>query len=116
MRGLSRLATFWAACAAALPAVLPGVASAQVVIKPRVMVVIDTSGSMLWHFEDNNSCGGDGDRNSTYRDNMIGPNKLYPGTDGNKSRLYAAKRAFSDVINATGDIDFGLERYAINQM
>src|SRR4051812_18694198 len=74
------------------------VARAQVVIKPRVMVTIDPSGSMVWHFDSDTTCGGDGDRFSTYRDGMVGPNNWYPGNDGNKSRLYAAKKALTDVI------------------
>jgi hypothetical protein len=91
-------------------------ARAQVVIKPRVLVLIDTSGSMVWHFDSDTSCGGDGDGSSSYRDFQIGPNNWYPGTDGTLSRLYAAKQALTAVINATGDIDFGLMRYGLSAM
>ena len=100
MRSPLRLPLLIAAMAALSPS-----AWGQVVVKPRVLVLIDTSGSMLQHFENNVGCGGDGDADSSYRDGFVGPNNWYPGTDGWNSRLYAAKHALSDVINATGDIE-----------
>ena len=109
MRGPLRLLLLVAAVTASSSS-----ARGQVVVKPRVLVIIDTSGSMLQHFENNVGCGGDGDADSSYRDGFVGPNAWYPGNDGWSSRLYAAKHALIDVINATGDLDFGLERYALD--
>src|SRR5262249_38480725 len=87
-------------------------------VKARVLVLVDTSGSMVAHFNNNNSCGGDGDLNSRYTDRNVAGRNYYPGTiiggqpDGKNSRMYAAKLALTDVLNATGDLDFGLMRYA----
>src|SRR4051794_7398461 len=82
----------------------------------RVMVLIDTSGSMIWHFGDNNTAGGDGDLASRFTDSTQANKNYYPGTlingkpDGANSRLYAAKGALTNVVNSTGDLDFGLMR------
>ena len=87
-------------------------------IKGRVMVMVDTSGSMVWHFNNNNSTGGDGDLKSLFTDSLQANKNYYPGNlingvpDGTNSRIYAAKAALTNVVNATGDIDFGLMRYA----
>ena len=88
-------------------------------VKGRVMVMVDTSGSMVAHFGNNNSCGGDGDFNSRYTDRNVAGRNYYPGNlvmggqpDGKNSRMYAAKLALTNVLNATGSIDFGLMRYA----
>ena len=89
-----------------------GDAAAQQQIRARVMVLVDTSGSMLWHFNNNNSCGGDG--STSYRDGMGGPLVWYPGADGINSRLFGAKKALADVVNGAGDLDFGLMRYAVD--
>src|SRR5262249_51579669 len=99
---------------------IAGVAAAQTQIKGRVMVLVDTSGSMVWHFDNNNTCGGDGDFNSRYSDGFQANKNFYPGTinsgqpDGVNSRLYAAKAALTNVVNATGDLDFGLMRFVPN--
>src|SRR5436305_3056281 len=106
------------AVVALLAAVLAREANAQQ-IKGRVMVLVDTSGSMIWHFGDNFTAGGDGDQNSLFTDaTQVGKN-YYPGTilngvaSGTGSRLYAAKHAVTSVLfGAGGDIDFGLMRYA----
>jgi hypothetical protein len=85
-----------------------------------VLVLVDTSGSMVWHFANNNSCGGDGDLASLYTDINVANKNYNPGTlikgvpDGTNSRLYAAKAALTNVVNATGDLDFGLMRYSPN--
>src|SRR3954470_13574773 len=103
-----------------LPALLAFVAAAALhearaqQIKSRVMVLVDTSGSMIWHFGNNNTAGGDGDLNSRFTDSLQVNKSYYPGTliagkpDGVNSRLYAAKSALTSVVNATGDLDFGL--------
>src|SRR5438876_527489 len=61
----------------ALLAVVGSEARAQQ-IKSRVMVLVDTSGSMIWHFNNNFSSGGDGDQNSLSTDG--GQVLVTPGT------------------------------------
>jgi MYXO-CTERM domain-containing protein len=99
-----------------------GEAQAQTQINGRVMVLVDTSGSMLYHFSDNATAGGDGNLSSSYRDGVAvtTPQNFYPGRplgggsyDGINSRLYAAKQVLSQVVNSTGNLDFGLMRYAV---
>jgi hypothetical protein len=97
-----------------------GEARAQTQIKGRVMVLVDTSGSMAFHFTDNVTTGGDGDLQSRYTDGFVTDQSFYPGRllgggsfDGINSRLYSAKRALTEVVNSTGNLDFGLMRYAL---
>jgi MYXO-CTERM domain-containing protein len=102
-------------------------------IKARAMVLVDTSGSMVWHFGDCSSTGGDGGNSALFCDNSIGNGYSCPATSAgastctvatginyfqttqnNPSRLFAAKAALTDAIfSASGSIDFGLERYAV---
>jgi len=120
--------------------------AAQTQIKGRALVTVDTSGSMVWHFGDCNTTGGDGAPGAAlFCDNGMGQMlngqpvtsggvtyacspqvactlangaaSLFPIPSGttlsNPSRMYAAKAALNDVINAaSGAIDFGLEKYA----
>ncbi|HVY24933.1 MAG TPA: MopE-related protein [Polyangiaceae bacterium] len=102
-------------------------------IKGRVMVLLDTSGSMIWHFGDSNSTGGDSSPGlAQFCDNALGggstfacnANKACTAANGarpfwpvadaaNPSRMLAAKLALQNVVNANaGILDFGLERYA----
>src|SRR5262245_53207698 len=101
-----------------LPALLVATGAGAQQIKGRVMVLVDTSGSMIWHFGDNFTAGGDGDQNSLFTDSVQVGKNYYPGTlvngtwSGTTSRLYAAKRAVTNVIyGASGIIDFGLMRF-----
>ncbi len=111
-------------------------AAAQTQIRPRVMVMIDTSGSMSEHFTDGKTTGGDG--SIYFKDSLMTrqfPNdtdlSLYVGLelgtaqcvtppttlssyDGINSRMYAAKQALTNVLNGSGDIDWGLMRYTGN--
>src|SRR5262245_57595087 len=113
------------AVAASLIAVSP-LAHAQSQIKGRALVTVDTSGSMVWHFGDCQSTGGDSGSPAYFCDNNIGTGfactqnltcagaatalPLFPTTPANPSRLFAAKRALQNVINsASGSLDFGLE-------
>ena len=93
-------------------------ARAQQQIKARVMILVDTSSSMLWQFGGNVSAGGDGDQYSLFTDAAQMAKNYYPGTlvigvrSGTTSRLYAAKHAVTNVIWGTsGFIDYGLMRY-----
>ncbi len=101
-------------------------------IKPRVLIMVDTSGSMTEHFTDTTSTGGDG--STLYSDAVMTRSQstnfnlgLYTGFetgtltcggataatlyDGVNSRMYAAKQAVTNVVNGSGDIDWGLMRY-----
>jgi hypothetical protein len=110
----------------------PLAAEAQTQIKARAMVMVDTSGSMVWHFGDCATSGGDGDNTALFCDNSlgsgdsftcaqsctVGPNGgltgVFKTTADNPSRLFAAKAALTDaILAASGSIDFGLERYAV---
>src|SRR5437868_10921891 len=86
-------------------------ASAQTTIKARAMVMVDTSGSMVWHFGDCDSTGGDGANPSLFCDNHIGGsydcskacsvanggvNEFPVANPNNPSRLFAAKAALTD--------------------
>jgi hypothetical protein len=108
-------------------------ALAQTAIKPRVILMVDTSGSMVSHLSDNNPTFGDG--SSSYKDASITNNSYYEGVqvgslncggagcslsgtcpaagpfDGVNSRMFAAKQAITNVLNGSGDIDWGLMRY-----
>ena len=110
---------------------IAGSAQAQSQIHGRVMVMIDTSGSMMEHFGDCFGTGGDSGAAAVYCDNQIGStfacNKnlacttganggvaYFPTTLNNPSRLYSAKVALTNFINSAGGLEFGLERYAPN--
>jgi hypothetical protein len=71
-------------------------------LPPRVLVIFDTSGSMLANYQTGANCKGDGSATYPHRNgcnNTVG------------SRLYHAKRALSQIVQNTGDIEFGLMRY-----
>jgi len=119
---------------------LQGTALGQVLIKPKMLVVFDTSGSMTWTPSPGRACQWtcplprEGDcvrpdtgcpptiacgpdercRPYTYGDGSIS----YPGVDidGNgradDSRLYIAKEALATLLAGTAELEFGLMRYA----
>ncbi len=118
----------------ALLAVAPD-AHAQQQIKSRVMVLLGASGTMGFHFSDPSvfgnppTCNGPhetvcqggpdypgGDGSASYTDKNQANAFLYPGKllnggtrDGVNSRMYAAKVAVTNAVEAySGDIDFGL--------
>ena len=117
--------------AVALAMLAPSFAFAQTQIKPRVLVMIDTSGSMIDHLTDNNPTFGDG--STLYQDTQFSSGNYYAGVpvgsvtcgatgcsltgscggapDGLNSRLFAAKQAMQNVVKGSGDIDWGLMRY-----
>jgi hypothetical protein len=70
----------------------------------RILVIMDTSGSMLL----------DLDGNHTFGDGSFGHTGLDTdgdGTAGNDSRLFKAKEALGDVIAAYPEIDYALARF-----
>jgi MYXO-CTERM domain-containing protein len=115
--------------------------TAPVQIKGRLLVLLDTSGSMTEQFTSGTNTQADGDSNAVYCDNNLGtnggsttygftcgqnvacttanggrPDFRLPMTNGvvtTPSRMYAAKQALTNVITAhAGLLDFGLERYS----
>jgi hypothetical protein len=116
-------------------AVVATPAFAQTQIKPRVLVMVDTSGSMVQHLTDNAPTFGDG--SNGYKDSQATMPTYYRGTppggitcgalgcgpsgtcgagfDGANSRMFAAKQALTNVLNGSGDIDWGLMRYTGTQ-
>src|SRR6478609_2522091 len=102
-------------------------------IKGRVMVLLDTSGSMLYRFADSTITGGDSPPGSAVIcDNSLGSGSTFTcnanvacttangglgywpvASAANPSRMLASKQALQNVVNANaGILDFGLERYA----
>src|SRR5262249_22925978 len=91
-------------------------AVAQTTIRGRVLVLVDTSGSMAWHFNDCSSANGDGASGvAAFCDNGINGftcnakttctpatgAALFQANATNPSRLLAAKAALNDVINSS---------------
>jgi hypothetical protein len=101
-------------------------------IRPRLMVVVDTSSYGTLHMLDNNPALGDG--STSWSDptmtRSLAANSgfaLYPGArlagtvctdtrlssyDGPNSRLYASKSALGSAVSAMGQADWGLLRFA----
>ncbi len=67
---------------------------------PRVMVIFDTSGSMLWDYQDISDCEGDGSAD-------------YPewSCEDRGSKLRHAKEALASVVQESPEVEFGLMRY-----
>jgi len=66
-------------------------------VKPRILVIFDTSGSMGFDIESGQPTGGD---NSVE----------YPG-NGGISRLFVAKRVIRSIVETTAEVEFALLRY-----
>ncbi|HVW25463.1 MAG TPA: MopE-related protein [Polyangiaceae bacterium] len=108
-------------------------------IHGRIMVLLDSSGSMTEAFANNTNLQADGDSSTVYCDNNLGKNANATVTYGftcganvactlanggrpdfklgnaatTPSRMYAAKQALTNVVTAdSGLLDFGLMRYA----
>ncbi len=102
-------------------------------IKARMMVLLDTSGSMLDRFDSGTGAGGDSDATAVFCDNNIGTvngatfacsqnrsctaqnggrDTHKVSTAGTPSRMLGAKQALSNVVNAHSSVlDFGLMRF-----
>ncbi|MDI7269649.1 MAG: hypothetical protein QME96_16800, partial [Myxococcota bacterium] len=103
-RNVGIMRTGWLLAALALAA--PRTATAQTQIKPYMMIVFDTSGSMNWNYAGSDTSG-DGSRDPW------GARWCCPGTGtaANPSRLYPCKSAMYRMVAATGDVIFGLTKF-----
>jgi len=77
-------------------------------IKPRFLVLFDTSGSMLLDASGTQTFG-DGSAEH------VGIDTDCDGIDGNDSRLWQAKNAVTSMIYAFGEVDFALGRFHQDQ-
>ncbi|MHC4815653.1 MAG: MopE-related protein [Planctomycetota bacterium] len=91
-----------------------GVASGQEAqIKPYVMLLFDTSGSMRYRVCSSSNVGGDGSAECPGPDlscsscNSIGCGNGLP----DDTRIYKVKKGASSVISAFGEVTFGLSRF-----
>ena len=85
---------------------MPSNVSAQTQVKPRIVIIFDTSGSMLFDIDSTSAIPTWGDGSW----DPYGGRFCCPGV-GN-SRLFAAKEAIQQMIYATGDIEFSLMKFA----
>ncbi|MCB9550988.1 MAG: hypothetical protein H6705_03715 [Myxococcales bacterium] len=92
-----RPAAALSALAASLALVIAASPALAQQVKPRILLIFDTSGSMSYGIDTNANTGGD---NSAE----------YPG-DGNISRLYVAKNVIRGIVETTAEVDFALMRY-----
>ncbi|MCP4676810.1 MAG: VWA domain-containing protein, partial [Deltaproteobacteria bacterium] len=81
----------------------PGSVRAQTQVRPRILMIFDTSGSMEQALDGPNTHG-DGSW-----DPWPGNRFCCPGSG--ESRLYIAKEAMRQMVFATGDIDFALMKF-----
>jgi MYXO-CTERM domain-containing protein len=96
---------------------LSSLAQAQQQVKPRFVVIVDTSGSMVLTPEFANVNGNDGvpthgdGTNENPGCNIDGDVDPYTGYAFNDSRLYVAKAALTSVVGAFGEVEFALMRF-----
>lgn len=81
---------------------MTGVAHGQDAVKPRILILFDTSGSMTFDI-DGNATNGDGSAD------IFNSRFCCPGLGD--SRLHIAKQAMTQMIDATGDIEFALMKF-----
>ncbi len=103
---------------ALLGAMLLCASGAWAQLKPRVLILIDTSGSMSWALGSTTEIRGDGSDDPFWRTPLTAQNRNFShGSDANgnglydDSRIYVVKEAFSQMIYMTGDIEFGLSEF-----
>ena len=88
---------------AAIVAVTTVATSVTAQTRPRILVLVDTSGSMAW---DITGFRTNGDGSS---DSWTGGRECCPGAGG--SRMFIAKEAMRKMILSTGDIEFALMKF-----
>jgi len=99
-------------------------APAQTQVKPYMLLLVDTSSSMIaemtWAASPGDWVYGDGSNDAPYHADF---GNAYPGRDrddadaiaGNDARLWILKDVLRDVVASTGDVIFGLERYHMQE-
>lgn len=91
---------------------IPRNAGAQDQVKPRILLIFDTSGSMVW----NVGPGGEMDR--SFGDGSWDPwtNDTFCCPGRGNSRIFHAKEAVRQMVFATGDIEFALMKFVQEYM
>ncbi|MDI7268337.1 MAG: vWA domain-containing protein, partial [Myxococcota bacterium] len=112
---------------AVLCTAFPTAASGQTQVKPYIMILLDTSSSMLYDPRNTEVAPitgsetlGDGSNDDPYR---AGWGRCCPGVDTaydadalpDDSRLFIAKEALRDIVSGYGDVQFGLMRYRADE-
>ena len=69
-------------------------------VKPRIMVLVDSSGSMTSVFASNADTAGDGNAALLYTDAAVTNQNHYPGNPIGGSRMFAAKQALTNAVSA----------------
>ncbi len=87
-------------------------ANAQDTLKPRILVALDTSGSMAFDLGGTPTFG-DGMSEPTYGTGCGSAAGIDTNCDGlpNDSRMYIAKSVLADTFLSQGDVDWGLARF-----
>ncbi|MFH2010789.1 MAG: MopE-related protein [bacterium] len=82
-------------------------------IKPRLLLVFDTSGSMNWHTCANDFTGGDGSNECSGDDVLCGTCASSGCGNGiaDDSRMAKVKLGITDAVAAYGSVDWGLMRF-----
>ncbi|MBN2718767.1 MAG: fibro-slime domain-containing protein [Deltaproteobacteria bacterium] len=83
-------------------------ALSQTAVKPRILILFDTSGSMTFDV-DGNKTRGDGSNDEWTSAVDAGDRYCCPGSGD--SRMHIAKEAMTQMLNSTGDIDFALMKF-----
>lgn len=87
------------------------------VIKGRVLIVFDTSGSMMWNTCRNDFTGGDGSLSCPGSDVACLPSPPGCNTSGcgngiaDDSRLWKVKTGITNVVSGFGEVEWGLMRF-----
>ena len=88
-------------------------ANATPVVKPRLLLLFDSSGSMNWNTCNDTFTGGDG--SSECPGDNVSCATCSSGTCGNAfaddSRLFKVKAGITDAVSAFGEVEYGLMRF-----
>ncbi|HUQ07579.1 MAG TPA: vWA domain-containing protein [Kofleriaceae bacterium] len=88
-------------------------ANATPIVKPRLLLLFDSSGSMNWNTCNDTFTGGDG--SSECPGSNVACATCTSGTCGNAfaddSRLFKVKAGITDAVSAFGEVEYGLMRF-----
>jgi uncharacterized repeat protein (TIGR01451 family) len=82
-------------------------------VRPRILLVFDTSGSMNWHVCDDDFTGGDGSAECSGEDvgcDVCGASGC-SNSEPDDSRISRARAGVRNVVAAFGDVELGLMRF-----